>query len=190
MKSRAEALDKARETISDLQNKYGLALRGANGESLYDEAVALKLPRAVLSPAKTVIPCAAELKDLGKVDPCLIVQSSLPLELLPPHKSLAVGGQVAAIKRSFFAMSSYLTDEAWRAQGYWNGQPLPMLVSIRGAFKYLVRQKSYFFKFENFVGADIDQLSPMQPDERDLKLGRYKWGSDLSDELTLIVAEF
>jgi len=190
LKSRAEALDKARETISDLQSKYGLALRGPNGESLYDDAVALKLPRTVLLPPKTVIPCAAELKEMGKVDPCLIVQASLPLELLPPHKTICVGGQVSAIKRSFFAMSSYLTDEAWRAQGYWNGQPLPMLVSIRGAYKYLVKQKSYFFRFENFVGADIDQLSPMQPDERDMKLGRYKLGSDLSDELTVIVAEF
>lgn len=190
LKGRTETLERARGTISELQSRFGLALRGPNGESLYDEAAALKLPRTVLLPPKTVIPCAAELKDTGKVDPCLIVQASLPLELLPTHKTIAVGGQVSAIKRSFFAMSSYLTDEAWRAQGYWNGQPLPMLVSIRGAYKYLVRQKSYFFKFENFVGADIDQLSPMQPDERDLKLGRYKWGSDLSDELTLIVAEF
>lgn len=190
MKSRAEALDKARGVISDLQAKHGLALRGPNGESLYDEAAALKLPRTVLLPPKTVIPCAAELKDAGKVDPCLIVQSSLPLELLPAHKTMAVGGQVTAIRRSLYAMSSYITDEAWRAQGYWNGQPLPLLVSIRGAYKYLVRQKSYFFKLDNFVGADIDQLSPMQPDERDLKLGRYKWGSDLSDELTLIVADF
>lgn len=190
MNSRAATLDKARTTISDLQSKYGLALQGPNGESLYDQAVALKLPRTVLLPPKTVIPCAAELKDIGKVDPCLIVQSSLPLELLPTHRSIAVGGQVNVIKRSFFALSSYLTDEAWRAQGYWNGKPLPMLVSIRGAYKYLVRQKSYFFKLDNFVGADIDQLSPMQPDERDLKLNRYKWGSDLSDELTLIVADF
>jgi hypothetical protein len=190
LKTRAEALDKARATISDLQSKYGLALQGPNGESLYEEAVALKLPRTVLLPPKTVIPCAAEIKDIGKVDPCLIVQSSLPLELLPMHKTIMVGGQVNAIKRSFFAMSSYITDEAWRAQGYWNGQPLPMLVSIRGAYKYLVKQKSYFFKCENYVGADIDQLSPMQPDERDLKLNRYKWGSDLSDELTLIVADF
>jgi hypothetical protein len=64
------------------------------------------------------------------------------------------------------------------------------VVSIRGAYKYLVKQKSYFFRCENFVGSDIDQLSPMEPDEKDMKLGRYKWGSDLVDELTLVVAEY
>ena len=65
-----------------------------------------------------------------------------------------------------------------------------MLVSIKGVYKYLVKQKSYFFKFEHFVGSDIDQLSPMEPDQKDLKLGRYHWGSDLTEELTVVVADY
>jgi hypothetical protein len=65
-----------------------------------------------------------------------------------------------------------------------------MVVSIGHEYKYLVRQKSYFFKFEKYRGADVDHESPRDPDERDLKLGRYHWGSDMTDELTLIVAEY
>jgi hypothetical protein len=190
LKGRAETIERARTQIAELQTKYGLSMASANGDPLFTQAQNLKLPRTVLSPPKTVIPCAAELKDSGRADPCLIVPASLPIELLPAHRSLAVGGQVLGISRSMFGMSPYLMDEAWRAHGFWNGQPLPILVSIRGAFKYLVRQKSYFFRFENFVGTDIDQLSPMEPSEKDLKLGRYYWGDDLTAELTVIVAEY
>lgn len=190
VQGRSESIERSRTRLAELTGQYGLSMRGADGESLFDQAVAMKLTRTVLTPPKIVIPCAAHLKDEGKIDPCLIVPSSLPIELLPKHKLLAAGGQVTGIGRSLFAMSPYLMDEAWRAQGYWNGQPMPILVSIRGVYKYLVRQKSYFFKFDNFVGSDIDQLSPMEPDEKSLKLGRYNWGSDLSDELTLVVAEY
>ncbi|HEY3937659.1 MAG TPA: hypothetical protein VGL97_09525 [Bryobacteraceae bacterium] len=187
---KGQALQVARTKLAELQDKFGLAMRGPDGASLFDQAAGLKLPRTVLSPPKIVVPCAAELRDTGKADPCLIVPSTLPIELLPDHKSLAVGGQILSIGRSMFTLSPYLMDEAWRAQGYWNGQPLPLVVSIRGVYKYLLKQKSYFFRCENFVGSDIDQLSPMEPDEKDLKLGRYKWGSDLLDELTLVVAEY
>ena len=190
MKSRAEVIEQARSSIVELQATHGLALRTPEGGSLYEEAEAMRLPKTVLSPPKIVIPCATEMKDGETVDPCLIVPSNLPLEFLPAHKAIAVGGQVKAIKRSFFALSSYMADEAWRAQGFWNGKPLPILVSIRGQYKYLVKQKSYFFKYENFVGADIDQLSPMQPDERELRLGRYFAGNDMSDQLTIVVAEY
>jgi hypothetical protein len=89
-----------------------------------------------------------------------------------------------------FAMSPYMTDEAARAQGYWNGKPLPMLVSIRGNYKYLVHQKSFFFKFEDYVGSDIDQLSPMEPDRMSLKLNRYSWGDDMSGQLLIIMSEY
>lgn len=188
--ARAEAIARARTELAELTEKYGLAMNDANGQPLIKQAAVLGLQRTVLSPAKIVVPCAAELKDVGRVDPCLIVPSSLPIELLPKHKSLAVGGQVVSMGRSLYGMSPYLMDEAWRAQGFWNGQPLPILVSIKGSYKYLVKQKSYFFKFENFVGSDIDQLSPMDPDQKDLKLGRYNWGNDLTDEMTLVVAEY
>ena len=187
---KAEIIERDRKQITELKGKYGLSFPAPEDESPLKQAIEMKLTRSVLSPPKTVVPCAAELKDLGKVDPCLIVPSSLPIELLPKHKAVAAGGQVISLSRSLYTMSHYLMDEAWRAQGYWNGQPLPMLVSIKGTYKYLVKQKSYFFKFEKFVGSDIDQLSPMEPDEKDLKLGRYHWGSDLLDELTLVVAEY
>jgi hypothetical protein len=190
VKGRAESLEKDRTAIAALQEKYGLSLLGANGENLYDQAVSLKLPRKVLSPPKTVIPCAVELKEAGVADPCLIIPTGLPIELAPAHKGVAVGGQVLSLRRSLFALSNYLIDEAFRAQGHWNGQPRPIVVSIGQEYKYLVRQKSYFFKFENFRGWDVDHESPREPDERDLKLGRYHWGSDMTDELTIVVAEY
>ncbi len=190
MKGRAEAIERDRTSLADLKNKYELDLRGGDGESLYQRAVDLKLPQKLLSPPKTVIPCSAELKDIGMADPCLIVPSILPVELLPAHKWIAVGGQVISLTRSPFALPPFLMEEAWRAQGFWNGQPLPIVVAIGGEYRYLVRQKSYFFRFEKFRGSDLDHLSPMEPDERDLRLGRYHWGSDLTEELTVVVAEY
>jgi hypothetical protein len=183
-------IEQSRRQLAEARSKYDLVMRGSNGEPLYEQAVKLKLTRKILSPPKTVIPCSAELKDIGKSDPCLIVPSTIPIELLPPHKRLAVGGQVLAIGKTRLALSSYLMDESWRAQGFWNGQPLPIVVSIRGAYRYLVPQKSYFFRFEDFTGSDIDEVSPMQPDERDLRLGRYRAGTDFADELTVVVAEY
>jgi hypothetical protein len=188
--ARAEAIARARTELAELTDKYGLAMPDNGGEPVIRQAQAMGIQRTVLSPPKIVVPCALDLMDLGRVDPCLIVPASLPIELLPKHKLLAVGGQVKSLARSMFGLSPYLMDEAWRAQGFWNGQPLPILVSIKGAYKYLVKQKSYFFKYEDFVGSDIDQLSPTEPDARDLKLGRYHLGSDLTDELTLVVAEY
>jgi hypothetical protein len=184
--SRVEQIEQARAGVAELAAKHTLVVK----EGLLEKVTELKLARSILSPPKTVFPCAAELKGLGYLDPCLIVPSSLPVELMPKHKSLAVGGQVESVSRSMFAMSPYMIEEAARAQGYWNGQPLPMLVSVRGNYKYLVHQKSFFFKFEDFVGSDIDPLSPMEPDLMSLKLKRYYQGDDLSGELTLIVAEY
>ncbi len=190
MKGRAEAIERDRASRAELQDKYGLALRGPNGEDFYQQAVELKLPRKILSPPRIVIPCRAELKGSEPADPCLIVPASLPIELLPLHRSVAVGGQVLSLARSLYALPNYLIDEAWRAQGFWNGQPLPLLVSLGGEYRYLVRQKSYFFKFDKYRGSDLDQLSPLEPEARDLKLGRYHWGSDLADELTVVIAEY
>jgi hypothetical protein len=188
--SRTEAIERERTEVSELSTKFGLVMKDAAGESLMQRAVDLKITRTILSPPKTVVPCALEMKGLGYLDPCLIVPVSLPIELYPQHKSLAVGGQVQSISRSMYAMSPYMIDEASRTQGYWNGQPLPMLVSIRGSYKYLVKQKSFFFRYEGYVGSDIDQLSPTDPDPLNLKLDRYHWGDDLSGELTLVVAEY
>ena len=188
--SRVEQIEQARAGMAELAAQFGLAMKDGKGESLIEKAMDLKLTRTILSPPKTVFPCAAELKGLGYLDPCLIVPVSLPVELMPGHKRMAVGGQVQSIARSLYAMSPYMIDEAARAQGYWNGEPLPMLVSVRGNYKYLVRQKSFFFKFENYVGSDIDQLSPMEPERMTLKLKRYYWGDDLTAELTLIVADY
>jgi len=189
--TRAEMIEQDREKLAEAESKYGLLLRAPDGSDLYAQAGSLKLHRKILSPPKTVIPCSAVLKDLGPVDPCLIVPASLPLEVLPPHRSVATGGQVTSINRSVFALPSFLMDEAWRPrEGFWNGQPLPLLVAIHGEYRYLVRPKSYFFRYESYRGADLDHLSPLEPDPRDLKLNRYYWGNDLSTELTLIVAEY
>lgn len=185
MKGRAEALEKDRATVAELQQKYGLALDG----NLLEVAASLKLPRKILSPPKTVIPCAVDFKEGGGADPCLIISTVLPIEFAPAHKAVAVGGQVRSIRRSMYALTNYLMDEAYRAQGSWNGQPRPLVVSIGHDYKYLVRQKSFFFKYENYRGSDIDHESPQEPNERDLKFGRYHWGSDMTDELTLVIAD-
>jgi hypothetical protein len=190
VKGRAELLEKDRATVGELQTKHGLKLSGPNGEDLLQQAADLKLPRKILSPPKTVIPCTVEFKDGVAADPCLIIPTTLPIELAPVHKAVAVGGQVKTLRRSLFALSNYLIDEAFRAQGHWNGQPRPIVVAIGHEYRYLVRQKSFFFKFEKYRGSDVDHESPREPDERDLKLGRYYWGSDMTDELTLIVAEY
>lgn len=188
---RVQAIEQDREKLTELKKKYGFALRAPDGSDLYVQAGNLKLHRRILLPPKTVIPCSAVLQDAGPVDPCLIVPASLPLEVLPSHQSVAVGGQVMSIGRSVFALPSFLMDEAWRPrEGFWNGQPLPLLVAIGGNYRYLVRPKSYFFRYEHFRGSDLDHLSPLEPDTRDLRLNRYGWGNDLSDVLTLIVAEY
>jgi hypothetical protein len=188
--SRVEEIEQVRADVAELTAKFGLAMIDSNGSSLVDKAKDLRLARVILSPPKTVFPCAAELKDRGAVDPCLIVPSNLPVELMPKHKSIAVGGQVLSISRSMYALSPYMTGEAARAQGYWNGQPMPMLVSVQGNYKFLVQQKAFFFRFETWVGSDIDELSPMEPDVMGLKLNRYYKSDDLSGELTIIVAEY
>lgn len=190
MKGRAESLEKDRTVLSELQSKYGLKLAGPSGEDLYQHAIDLKLPRKILSPPKTVIPCAVEWKEGGSADTCLIIPIALPIELAPVHKAVAVGGQLKSLRRSPYALSNYLIDEAYRAQGHWNGQPRPIVVSIAHEYKYLVRQKSFFFKFDKYRGSDVDHESPRDPEERDLKLGRYNWGSDMTDELTIVVAEY
>ena len=189
--TRAEAIEQDRGKLAELGSRYGLLLRSPDGADLYAQAGSMKLHRKILSPPKTVIPCSAALKDIGPTDPCLIVPASLPLEVLPPHRSIAAGGQVISIGRSAFALPSFLMEEAWRPrEGFWNGQPLPLLVAIHGDYRYLVRQKSCFFRYENYRGTDLDHLSPSAPDTRDLKLNRYHWGSDLREELTLIIAEY
>jgi hypothetical protein len=188
--SRVEQIEQSRADMAELTAKFGLAMKDSKGEPLIDKAIDLKLARTILSPPKTVFPCAADLKGVGYLDPCLIVPASLPVELMPRHKAIAVGGQVQSISRSMYAMSPYMIDEAARAQGYWNGKPLPMVVSVRGNYKYLVPQKAFFFKYESFVGSDIDQLSPTEPDLMSLKLNRYCVSDDMSGELTIIVAEY
>lgn len=188
--TRTETLEQDRAAISSLSADHGLKLLGRDGANLIDQAQKLQLIRKIMSPSRTVIACSATLKDRGPVDPCLIVPASLPLELLPAHKTLAVGGQVLSIGRSPYALSSYLTTESWRNVGFWNGQPLPSLVAVRGEFRYLVRPKSYFFHCNGVRGAELDQLSPMEPDGRDLKLNRYIWADSMASELTLVIADY
>ena len=188
--TRTETLEQDRAAISSLGADHGLKLSGRDGANLMDQAQKLQLIRRIMSPSRTVIACSATLKERGPVDPCLIVPASLPLELLPAHKTLAVGGQVLSVSRSAYALSNYLTIESWRSGGYWNGQPIPLLVAVRGEFRYLVRPKSYFFHCDGLRGSELDQLSPMEPDSRDLKLNRYAWGDTMASELTLVIADY
>jgi hypothetical protein len=188
--SRAEELENDRVTIAALQTKYGLKLCDSKGVSLATIAEGPRLSRKILMPSRIVIPCKAVVKDNSTFDPCLIVPFSIPLELLPRHRALAVGGQISAITRSDYALSEYLMNQSWKAQGFWEGRALPLLVSIHGEYRYLLPHKSYFFRCGAYKACDLDQVSPMEPTARDLKLDRYLWGSDLTDELTVVVAEY
>jgi hypothetical protein len=130
------------------------------------------------------------LKDSGTADPCLVVPASWPVELLPSHKSLAVGGQVISISRSLFSLPRYIMDAAWRSTQIWQGSLMPILVMIEGDAKYLVRANTWFFRSGRYRGQDIEPSYTNEPDERDLKRGNYMWGDDMSSELTIIVARF
>ena len=190
MKSRAGVIQKTRTTIAELREKYGLALPSLKGEPLLQQATRLGIVRKIISgAAKTIIPCRLELKDRGVSDPCLIVPSSLPVELLPAHAHIAVGGQILSLTSSAYALPKYVMDAAWRPQGSWKGEQYPVLVSIRGEYRYLVRPNSTFFRFAEYKGADLDHSSPSEPNEIDMQLGRYNWGDDLSSELTVVLAE-
>lgn len=181
---------RVRESLGQLESRYGLELGGAGGIDLTAEARRLQLPQPLLNNQTIVIPCQAELQDLGLVDPCLIVPSSWPVELLPAHKQLAVGGQVRSIARSAYSLPKYVMDAAWRSTQVWQGSLMPVLVLIDGDERYLVRANSWFFRLGNFRGQDIDPSYVNEPDERDLKRGAYLWGDDLSAEITLVVGKF
>lgn len=187
---REEYLRRVRESLGQLESRYGLELGGAGGIDLTAEARRLQLPQPLLNNQTIVIPCQAELQDLGLVDPCLIVPSSWPVELLPAHKQLAVGGQVRSIARSAYSLPKYVMDAAWRSTQVWQGSLMPVLVLIDGDERYLVRANSWFFRLGNFRGQDIDPSYVNEPDERDLKRGAYLWGDDLSAEITLVVGKF
>jgi hypothetical protein len=189
-RGREEYLRRLRESLGQLESRYGLELGGAGGIDLTAEARRLQLPQPLLNNQTIVIPCQAELQDLGLVDPCLIVPSSWPVELLPAHKQLAVGGQVRCIARSTYSLPKYVMDAAWRSTQVWQGSLMPILVLIDGDERYLVRANSWFFRLDNFRGHDIDPSYVNEPDERDLKRGAYLWGDDLSSEITLVVGKF
>jgi len=189
-RGREEYLRRVRESLAQLQSKYGLELGGAGEIDLTPEARRLQLPQPLLNNQTIVIPCQAELKDLGLADPCLIVPSSWPVELLPTHKQLAVGGQVRSIARSTYSLPKYVMDAAWGSTQVWQGSLMPVLAVIDGDEKYLVRANSWFFRLGNFRGHDIDPSSVNEPDERDLKRGSYLWGEDLNSEITLVVGKF
>jgi hypothetical protein len=189
-KGREEYLRRLRESLNRLESRYGLELGGSAGADLTAEARRLQLPQPLLNNQTIVIPCQAELRDLGLVDPCLIVPSGWPVELLPTHKQLAIGGQVRSIARSAYSLPKYVMDAAWRSTQVWQGSLMSVLVLIDGDEKYLVRANSWFFRLGAFRGHDIDPSYVSEPDERDLRRGAYLWGDDLSSEITLVVGKF
>jgi hypothetical protein len=187
MSRRAEIIQKTQAALAELRSKYSLTLGALRDERFLEKAKRLGLLREVLS--KTVIPCQVELRDAGRANPCLIVPESLPVEMFPSYKRLALGGQVESLTISEFSLPRHLIAAAWRHVGTWQGGPMPILVSIQGEYKFLVRSNSLFFRSGKYTGSDLDATSPMVPEELGLKRGRYEWGDDLSSELTVVVAE-
>jgi hypothetical protein len=188
--TREEVLRYRREALAQLEAKYGLDFPAVEGPDLAGEVRRLQLPQRLLNNETTVIPCRAELKDSGTADPCLVVPANWPIELLPSHKALAVGGQVTSITRSLFSLPRYIMDAAWRSTQIWQGSLMPILVMIEGDAKYLVRANTWFFRSGQYRGQDIEPSYTNEPDERDLKRGNYIWGDDMSSEVTIVVARF
>jgi hypothetical protein len=185
---RAETIQKTQEALAELRSKYSLTLGASNDETFLQKAKRLGLPRDVLS--KTIIPCQVELQGSGRANPSLLVPQSLPVEMFPAYKRLALGSQVESLTTSEYTLPRHILEAAWRPIGTWQGGPMPILVSIQGAYKFLVKPNSLFFRCGSYTARDIDAVSPMVPEELGLKRGRYQCGDDLSNELTIVVADF
>lgn len=185
---RAETIQKTQAMLAELRAKYGLALPAPQAESFLAKAKRLNLLRDVLN--KTVIPCQVELRDEGRANPALIVPHSLPVEMYPAYKRLAAGGQLESLSSSEFMLPKHILEVAWRPVKTWQGGPMPILASIQGDYRYLVRPNSLFFRCGKYTGRDLDSTSPSLPDELGLKRGRYEWSDDCSNDLTVVVAEF
>jgi hypothetical protein len=185
--ARAEMILRTQSTLTELRGKFSLTLGGSPDETFLEKAKRLGLLRDVLS--KTIIPCQVELKGEGRINPCLIVPNSYPVEMFPAHKRLAAGGQVESLANSEYTLPRLIVEAAWRPVGTWQGGPMPILVSIHGNYKFLVKPNSLFFRCGSYTARDLDAVSPAQPEELGLKRGRYEWGDDLSTELTVVVAE-
>ncbi|MFL6302930.1 MAG: hypothetical protein ACJ72H_05250 [Candidatus Sulfotelmatobacter sp.] len=189
-KNREESMQQIRRTLADLEAKYGTQLGGKGTTAVTEQAKRLQLPQKLLNNQTSVIPCRAELSGVGIADPALILPASWPVELLPPHKQLAVGGQVSSIARSSYSLPPYIMDAAWRSRQVWQGSLMPIVVLVDGESNYLVRANSWFFRSGKYRGQDIDPSFTNEPVERDLKRGSYHWGDDMSNELTIVVAAF
>jgi len=179
-----------RLNLESLAKRYGLELGANSGDSLAAEARRMQVPQRLLPHQPALVPCSAELDGIGSVDPCLIVQATWPIELLPPHRRVAVGGQVKSIGKSPFSLPKCVLDAAWRSRSTWQGCLMPLLVMIKGDQKYLVRPNSWFFRCGEYCGQDIDAAFTSEPNERDLKSELYNWGDDMNASLTVILAKF
>lgn len=176
--------------LEALADRYGLELGGLNSQSLLQKAQRMQVSPLFPRHLGPVIPCRVELDGSGSADPCLIVPADWPIQLLPPHKRLAVGGQVRSISESRFRLPACVMETAWRSTQTWQGAPMPVLVMIKGDQKYLVRANSWFFRCGEHCGQDIDTLFMSEPNERDLKREAYHWGDDMSNSITVVLARF
>lgn len=176
--------------LEALAERYGLELGGPNQQALLTEARRMQVSPSLPRHPGPVVPCRAELDGTGSADPCLIVPADWPIQLLPPHKRLAVGGQVKSIRESRFRLPPAPMETAWRSTQTWQGALMPVLVTIKGDQKYLVRANSWFFRCGEHCGQDIDTSFISEPNERDLEREAYHWGDDMSNSITVVLARF
>lgn len=177
-------------TLETLAERYGIGLGAAQAETLPADARRMRIPPRQSRHQPALVPCLAELDGMGWADPCLIVPADWPIAQLPPHKRLAVGGQVKSVAESRFLLPRCVMEAAWRRTQTWQGSLMPVLVSIKGEQKYLVRANSWFFRCGEHCGQDIDTLSTTEPNERELARETYHWGDDMSSSITVILAKF
>jgi hypothetical protein len=189
LKTHRSHFQQVRTALEALAERYGIGLGAPHTHALAAEARCMQVHGLSGRPS-VVVPCRAELEDVGWADPCLIVPADWPIALLPPHKRLAVGGQVKSIADSRFLLPKCVLEAVWHRTQTWQGCLMPVLVTINGEQKYLVRANSWFFQCGENCGQDIDTLSTSDPNERELAREAYHWGDDMSHCTTVVLARF
>jgi hypothetical protein len=190
LKTHRSHFQQVRTALEALAERYGIGLDTRHAEKFAANGLCMKVPLRQARHEAVVVPCRAELDEAGWADPCLIVPADWPIALLPPHKRLAVGGQVKSIADSRFLLPRCVLEAAWHRTQTWQGCLMPVLVTINGEQKYLVRANSWFFQCGEHCGQDIDTLSLSDPNERELAGEAYHWGDDMSHCTTVILARF
>ena len=179
-----------RAAFDALRAQYGLRIPGLSALAVSVMLRALDAGRYQALDDRGLVPCRARLLDGSVVDPCLLWLSDWgALAFLETPRKL-VGGQVARLLPSDYALPGRIIEAARNTQEYRMGSFVPLLVAIRGKRRYLVPDHAYFFRCGTYKGKDVDPGFFAVPSETDHRLGKYVWGDDMAEEITAIAMEW